>query len=44
MLHQVENSYEKMLFRIYVCKISMSTYVKNDIYFIDRLIYMNYML
>ena len=29
MLHQVENSYEKTLDRIHVCKISMFTYVKN---------------
>ena len=28
MLHQVEHSYEKMLYRIYMCKISMCTYVK----------------
>ena len=42
MLHHVENSYEKTLYRIYVCKISMCTYVKKiETYIKDRWIYMN---
>ena len=38
MLHQVDNSCEKMLYRIHVCKISMWTYVKKltDILQIDE--------
>ena len=28
MLHQAEKSYEKTLYRIHVCKISVFTYIK----------------
>ena len=40
MPNQVENSYEKMLYRIHVCKIPMCTYVKKltDISQIDEYI------